>query len=191
MSSTQGNENGFNPNMKDSFSILYILAKGHAFCFLPFFRRNFGSEALGWSGLTAFILMLVVGSFAQIPEMMGFICLWMVVMLGQRASTMRAMRRGVVRHSRYEGDVDTKLCKDRSKVKFVIEPLVCALAGVCIELSGISHGLAVFVGMGIVSLSVVASIDRQLVHKRLQAMRDAAIEQSNLAAMFRGEIEEP
>jgi hypothetical protein len=191
MSSSQSNEKGFNPSMKDSFNILYVLAKGHAMCFLPFFRRNFGSEALGWPGFTAFILMLLVGSFGRIPELMGFMGIWIVVMLGQRASTMRAMRQGVVRHSRYEGDVDTKLCRNRSTMKRVVEPLVCVLAGVCIETAGISHGLAMFVGMGFFSLSVVAGIDRQLDQKRVQAMRDAAIEQSYLARRFSGEIEDP
>jgi hypothetical protein len=188
---SQGNEKGFNPSMKDSFNLVYLLAKGHAMCFLPFFRRNFGSEALGWPGLIAFILMLVVGSFARIPEMMPFIGIWMVVMLCQRASTMRAMHQGVVRHSRYEGDVDTKLFRKRSTVKLVVEPLACVLIGVCLEAAGMSHGLAMFVGIGSVSLSLVAGIDRQLNNKRVEAMRDAAIEQSYLAARFRGEIEEP
>jgi hypothetical protein len=189
MSSSQGNEKGFNPNMKDSFNILYVLVKGHAMCFLPFFRKNFGSEALGWSGFTAFILMMLVGGLGQIPEMFPFIGIWVFAMTCQRASTMKQLRKGVIRHSRYEGDVDTRHFKKPATVKRVIEPLACALAGVCIELSDLSHGLAVFVGMGFVSLSVLASIDGQLDQKRLQAMRDAAIEQSYLAARFRGEIE--
>lgn len=175
---------------RDSFNLLYALAKGHAMCFLPFFRRNFGSEALGWPGFIAFILMLAVGSFGRIPELISFIGIWMLVMLYQRANTMRQMRRGVVRHSRYEGDVKAKYCRNPETVRHVLEPLACVIFGVLIEFTGISHGLAMFVGSGVVSLSWVAAIDRQLVNKRVEAMRDAAIEQEYLAARFRGESEE-
>lgn len=189
MPGSQGNDNGFNLSRKDSFNIVYALANGHAMCFLPFFRRNFGREALGWPGLIAFAIMLVVGSFGRIPDMWPFLVLWIGVMLLQRASTMREMQRGIVRHSRYEGDVDTKWIKSRTTVKQVLEPLACVLAGLCIEAAGFTHGLAVFVGSGAFSLALVAMIDRQLDEKRLQAMRDAEIEQRYLAARFRGEIE--
>ena len=56
---------------------------------------------------------------------------------------------------------------------------------------GLSHGFALFIGWGAFSLCLVATIDRQLENKRLQAMRDAEIEQRYLAARYRGEIEEP
>jgi hypothetical protein len=189
MPSSQGNDQGFNLSRKDSFNLLYVLAKGHAMCFLPFFRRNFGSEALGWPGLTAFILMLAVGSFGRIPEMIDFLGFWMIIMLCQRAWTMRQIMQGVVRHSRYDGDVNTRLCRNPLTVKLIVEPLICVIAGVCIEHARISHRLAMFVGLGAVSLFLVAVIDRQLDNMRLQAMRDAAIEQSYLAARFRGDVE--
>lgn len=191
MSNAHGNEKGFNLSHKDSFNIVYALARGHSTCFLPFFRKNFGSEALGWPGLTAFIIMLLVGSFGRIPEMWPFLGVWMIAMLYQRASTTRAMRRGVIRHSQYEGDVDTKLIKNRTTVKQVLEPLACVVGGVFFEAMGMSHGFALFIGWGAFSLCLVATIDRQLEIKRLQAMRDAEIEQRYLAARYRGEIEEP
>ncbi len=191
MPGSQGNEEGFNLSHKDGFNILYVLVKAHAMCFYPLLRKNFGSEALGWSGLAAFILMLVVGSFGRIPELMGFIVFWMVVMLYHRVSTMRQPGRGVVRHSRYEGDVDTRIFRNPRTVRRLVEPVFCLIVGVCIEYAGMSHGFAVFVGMGFVSLAMVEGIDRQLDNKRVQAMRDAAIEQEYLAARFRGEIEEP
>src|SRR5579871_1109540 len=142
MSAAQGNEQGFNLSRKDSFNIVYALAKGHSVCFLPFFRRNFGSEALGWPGLIAFIMILLVGSFGRIPEMFPFLGIWLLAMLCQRASTMRAMRQGVIRHSRYEGDVDTKLIKSRITVKQFLEPFACLVGGVCFEAAGLSHGFA-------------------------------------------------
>jgi hypothetical protein len=189
MSGSQGNEQGFNLSRKDSFNIVYVLAKAHAMCFLPFLRKNFGSEALGWFGLCAFVFMLVVGSFARIPEMWPFLGLWMLFVVFHRVSTIRAVRRRVIRHSRYEGDVDTRLIKSPTIVKQVVEPLVCVFAGVCLEAYGTSHSFALFVGWGCLSLALVALIDRQLDNKRLAAMRDAAIEQQYLAARYRGEIE--
>src|SRR5579884_3657403 len=134
--------------------------------------------------------MLVIGAFGRIAEMPGFIGLWLVVMLCQRASTMRAMSRGVIRHSRYEGDVDSKICHKRSTIKLVLEPLACVVMAVCLETAGLSHEFAVFIGTGAVSLWLVASIDRQLDKQRVQAMRDAAIEQQYLAARFHGDIDE-
>lgn len=192
MTGPQGNDNGLSG--KNSLNIVYALAKGHAMCFLPFLRRNFGSEALAGPGAIALIIMGAVGGLGRIPGMWPFLGLWGLVMLCQRASSERAKRQGVIRHSRYEGDVDEKLTKrlgSRTAVKLVAEPLACIIAGVCVGALGLSHGLAVFIGAGALPLALVAVIDRQLDHKRMQAMRDAAIEQSYLAARFRGEIDEP
>jgi hypothetical protein len=189
MAGSQGDEKGFNPSHKDSFDALYTLARGHATCFLVFFRKNFGSEALGRSGVTALIIMLVVGGLGQIPEMWPFLGVWTMVMLCQRASTMRAKRQGVIRHSRYDGDVDTKLCKNPATVKQFLEPLVCLASAICFEYLGLSHAFVLFVGWGALSLFVVAMIDRQYDNKRLEAMRDAEIEQRYLAARYRGEID--
>src|SRR5437773_6831580 len=102
MSNSQGNDKDFNLSRKDSFNIFYALAMGHAMCFLPFMRRNFGSEALR-PGLISLVIMLVVGSLGQIPEMWPFLGLWLFVLLCHRVSTLRAVRQGVIRHSRYGG----------------------------------------------------------------------------------------
>jgi hypothetical protein len=157
---------------------------------MPMPRLALSTEALGRPGLTAFIIMLLVGGFGQIPEMWPFLGLWMIVMLCQRASTQRAMRQGVIRHSRYEGDVETKMVKSRWTVKQVLEPLVCLIAAFILEDMGATHGFALFVGSGAFSLWFVATTDRELENKRLQAMRDAEIEQRYLAARYRGEIDE-
>ncbi len=154
MSGGQGNEKGLNPGYKETFNIAYAVAKGHCICFLPFFRTNFGSEALGFPGLMAFAFMLLVGCFGRIPEMVPFLGVWAVAMLCQRAITMRAMRQGVVRHSRYEGDVDTKLIKNAMTVKQVVEPLACVIFGLCFEILGLSHGFAMYVGFGRLFASV-------------------------------------
>lgn len=45
---SQGNEKGFNPSMKDNFNLLYVVAKGHSACFLPFLRAT--SEVKPWAG---------------------------------------------------------------------------------------------------------------------------------------------
>lgn len=191
MAGQQGNQNGLSPHEK--FNIVYALARGHATCFLPFIRKNFGSEALARPGAIAFVIMLVVGGLGRIDDMWFFLALWALAMLCQRTSSARARREGVIRHSRYEGDVDEKAARafgGRMMVKQIIEPLFCIFAGVCVEAMGLSHELAVFIGSGAFSLGLVAMIDRQLEENRLTAMRDAAIEQSYVVARFRGEIDE-
>lgn len=189
MPGSQSNQNDFKLGQKETLNIVYTLAKSHSLCFLPFMRKNFGSEALGLPGVIAFVIILAAGSFGRIPEMGHFLVIWLGVMLAQRASTMRAKRRGVVRHSRYDGDVDTTWIKSRKTVKQVLEPLLCVVAGICIEGAGLSHEMAVFVGSGAFSLALVALIDGQLGEKRVQAMRDAEIEQHYFAAKYRGEVD--
>lgn len=188
MPGSQG-EQDLKLSRKDSFNAIYALAMGHAMCFLPFLRRDFGCEALGRPGITAFIMMILLAGLGVIPDLWPFIGIWMLAMLWQRLSTMRAMQRGVIRHSRYYGDIATRLSKNPKIVKLAIEPLLCILIGACLEAGGCSHGLAMFVGIGAFSLGLVALIDRQVDDKRLQAMRDAAIEQTYLAARYRGDIE--
>src|SRR5579871_704429 len=191
MRNAQGND--FNLTNQAKFNFVYALARGHATCFLVFVRKNFGGEALGWPGLTAFIIMLVVGSFGQIPEMWPFLGVWMLALLCQRAGTMKAARQGIIRHSRYDGDVDQKMAKlfrSRVAVKQIVEPLACVALAVFFEdYLGTSHGFALFFGVGAFSMAMVAVIDRQLDNKRLEAMRDAEIEGRYLTARYRGEIE--
>jgi hypothetical protein len=188
MAGSQGDEKGL--SHKDTFNIAYALVKGHAMCFLPFMRKNFGSEALGWPGAAALVIMVAVGGLGRIPEMWPFLGFWVVAMLYQRASTARAMSKGVIRHSRYEGDVDTRLIKSRATAKLVLEPLCCVAGGVAFQAVGFSHGFAVFIGAGAFSLALLAMIDRHMDQQRVQAMRDAAIEQEYLAARVRGEIDD-
>jgi hypothetical protein len=190
MAGQLGNQSGL--SHQESFNIVYALARAHATCFLPFLRKGFGSEALAWPGLIALVIMLVVGSFNRIHDMWFFLGFWALAMVYQRANIARDTRRGVIRHSQYAGDVDEKAVRifGRAMVKQIIEPLCCLLVGVCVEAMGASHKLAMFISSGAFSLALVAMIDRQLEYKRLQAMRDAAIEQRYLAARFRGEIDD-
>jgi len=104
---------------------------------------------------------------------------------------MLATRRGIILHSRYEGDVNTWLIKNRAAVKLLLEPLVCVILAVCFKLIGLSHGFALFFGWGAASLMFVAIIERQFERNRVRAMRDAAIEQKYFAARFHGEMNDP
>jgi len=189
MSNTQNTGNKFELSPKDRFNIAYSLAKGYSTCFTPFIRRNFGSEALGFPGLYAFFIIIAVGSFGRIPEMWPYLLAWLFAMMCQRLSTIRAMRRGVIRHSRYDGDVDRKLFKNRWTVKFFYEPVACVIAALCFKQLGASDKFVLFIGWGALPLLMVAVIDRQLDNKRLQAMRDAEIEQRYLVARYRGEVD--
>jgi len=69
-----------------------------------------------------------------------------------------------------------------------IEPLLCLLAAGA--LACWSPGVGFFVAIAGVANAVAAAIVVEADRKKLEAMRDAEIEQRYLAARYRGEIEE-
>jgi hypothetical protein len=186
------NQQDQNFGMKDSFNLFYAAAKVHAYCFFPFIRRDFGSDALGLPAFLAMLLMLMVGGLGRVPDMFTYLCFWFGALIIQRTKTAELVRRGVIRHSRYEGDPWLAFCipfvHKTSIAKGLIEPVLCLAAGAALET--VSHELGVFVMAGAVSLAVVEGIHRELNRKRLTAMRDAEIEQRWLAARYRGEIDD-
>jgi hypothetical protein len=186
----QPGQQGMNQGPQASFNVVYWLANSYAMCFLPFLRQNFGREALGAYGLGAFILMVGAGSFGRIEEMWPYLGFWMFALFYHRMSTGRALRRGEIRHTRYDGDVTRWFYMKPSNAKLIGEPLFCLMgAGAC-ELAGLSHGFALFIAWGALALLLVAGIDREAERKRLDAMRDAEIEMRYRAAVYRGEIDD-
>ena len=178
--------------MKDSFNVFYAVCRVHTFCFLPFIRRDFGTDALGFPAACALLLMLMVGGLGRIPEMFPYLLFWLFVMMWQRGRTSRLVRRGVVWHSRYEGDpwlaLSIPFVRKASTAKRLIEPVLCLLVGAALH--DVSHGLGVFVMAGFFSLAAVDGIHREIDRKQLAAMRDAEIEQKWLAARYRGQVDD-
>ena len=178
--------------MRESFNLFYVLAKVHAMCFYPFIRRDFGSEGLGFPAFFAMVLMLLIGGLGRMPDMFPFLGFWLLTVILQRARTFDLARRGRICHSRYEGypwlALSFRGVGTESRAKRVVEPVLCLLAGFALYQG--YHGLGKFVMAGLVSMCIVAGINRELDRKRLAAMRDAEIEQKWLAARYRGLVDE-
>jgi len=178
--------------MRESFNLMYAVAKVHAFCFWPFIRRDFGTDATGFPAFFAMILMIFVGSLGRIPEMFPFLGLWILMLACQRARTFKRVRQGVIWHSRYEGypwlALRFPLVRTEARAKSLMEPVLCLLAGVA--LVQISEKLGMFVMAGFISMAIVDGINREIDRKRLAAMRDAEIEQKWLVARYRGQVDE-
>ena len=118
--------------MRKCTNPIWVLLTAHATSITIFFRNSFGKEALGWPGVFAFLLILIVGGLNKSPVMLLYLGVWLVALACQRLCTFRLVCRGGVWHSKYEGwpVLAVKLAFGNPKVAvFVVEPLLC-LAGV-------------------------------------------------------------
>ncbi len=180
------------PSMKDSFNIFHVGCSGLGACVVPFLRTGFGTNYPGLAGFFGLIVMFLYAALGPVPEMFSYIGVWLFVVIFQRAKTFSAVKKGTVVHSRYWGDPWVGL-----KVPFVkkektareLEPVLCLLAGVA--LCGWSPGVGGFVIVAGFANAIAGGIVVEVDRKKLQAMRDAEIEQRYLAARYRGEIDEP
>jgi hypothetical protein len=176
-----------------AFNLLYLLSNAHATCLTVFMRHSFGTEALGMSGLHALILIVVVGGFGRSPEMFQcFLPLWLYALLWQRVYTLKRVRAGARWHSRFQGypalAMRFPFVRDERTALKVVEPMVCMVVGLLLrEVSPVMGG---FVLAGVFSLTLRHAIDTELIRKRLQAMRDAELEQRWLAERFRGQADD-
>jgi hypothetical protein len=174
-------------DMQGAFNVVYLLLNGHASCVTPFFRKDFGKEAFTFSGMVAFILILAWGSFANSAGMWLFLQLWLFAMLMQRLKGIQNRMRGVVVHSRYNGYpwLSWKLfpwIKDQTNARGADGIISIALG---IGLAQLDPAVGWFIGAAGFSLLFTEALIVELRKKRLQAMRDAEIEQRYLAEHYR------
>ena len=135
--------------------------------------------------------MLLYASFGHVPEMLTYIGVWLIAVIIQRAKTIDMAKKGIIVHSRYWGDpwlaLHMPFVRKESAARNM-EPMLCVLAGTV--LACWSPGVGGFVVFAGVANAVAEAIVREADRKKLEAMRDAEIEQRYLAARYRGEIEE-
>ena len=183
-------EQGFEGlSMKDSFNLLNLACNALGACVVPFLRTGFGKNYPGVAALLGLIAMLLYAAFGQVPDMFTYIGVWLVVILIQRARTFSDARKGKVVHSRYWGDSLFAHFVRKETTARSLELVICFLAGgvLCSWSPGVG-GFVMVAGVGnVLATAIVVEADR----KRLEAMRDAEIEQRHLAARYRGESEEP
>lgn len=169
-----------------SLSALYLLAHSHALTCTVFLRRDFGAEGIGLFGMIAGLLILGYGSFANCYPMFIYFLLWMLAVICQRIRQFRNWRRGVITHSRYNGYpfISKRLFPRMSELnaKGVDAFLCLAIGGV---LAQFCQPLGFFVMTGFLSILFSEAVMVEATKRRMQAMRDAELEQRYLAENYR------
>jgi hypothetical protein len=173
-------------NTRTGVNLLGLMANGGATTVTPFLRRGFGREALGLNGILAGLIILLYGGFTNSPETVTFFWVWLTAVAYQRLYGFRQRANGQVVHSRYAGDpvVGRRFTKSERVAREVVEPLICVVVGAC--LWSWSEQVGRFVLCASFCLLVCRGIETQVTRNRVQAMRDAAIEQKYVSDLFNG-----
>lgn len=176
------------PEMQGGFNLVYLILHGFATSVTPFMRTDFGKEAFGINSFVALLLMIGFGSFGNSHAMWVFLLLWILAVLRQRVTQMLNRKKGLICHSRYQGYpwLAFKLfprIKDEGNAKgaeafFVMS--LGALLGYCLD-----PALGWFLVMGGIGALCIEAFAVEVTKRRLQSMRDAEIEQRDLAERFR------
>jgi hypothetical protein len=172
--------------MAGSFNGLYALANAHALTCTVFIRTDFGREGIGLHGLVAMLMILFYGSFLNCYPMFPFFLLWMLAVICQRIRQLINWRRGVILHSRYNGYpwLSKRLFPRMSELNARgVDAFLClAIGGL---LAQFNQPLGWFVMAGFVSILFSEAVMVEFNRRRLQAMRDAEIEQRYLAEQYK------
>ena|GEM_PF-3423908 len=185
-SSRNDTQPGDGLTLRGSFNLLHFLALVHALGCIVFLRRDFGREAFGLHGLFTIVLILAWGSVTNCYAMFIFFLLWLATVVCQRIKQFINWRRGLLVHSHYIGDpwIARRLFPRMSEAN-----AKGAEAFLCLAIGGVIGQfippLGAFIGLGFVSIMFVEAVMIETTRRRLQAMRDAELEQRYLAEMYR------
>lgn len=172
--------------MENSFNGLNFIVNAHASTLTPLARTDYPSEGIGPHGILGAIMMLFWGSWFQCYAVWIYFLVWMGVLLCQRVKTYINWQRGVVVHSRYNGypwivrRFFPRLSEPNAKA---VEAF--AFFGIGGVIAQFIPPLGWYFMLGLPSILISEAIIVQTTRRRLQAMRDAEIEQQYLAEMYR------
>jgi hypothetical protein len=167
----------------DPLGLLYFLCNVHCTTFTVFLHYGFGSEALGFPGL--FALILIFFSMAGDPLMVYWLLAFFVALVIQRIITFTLLGRGYELHSMNSGRPLL------SKLLFMTVNHALVFEGICIFILGAvvadqSPFIGKFLMLGFVSLFIRSAIEESIYKRRLRKMKDAELEQRWLSEQFRG-----
>lgn len=170
------------------FNLAYFVLFGFATCVIPFTRTNTGKEAFGLNSFAALLLMIAFGSFANSQAIWVLLLLWILAVLRQRVTQMQNHRKGFIVHSRSLGDpwLAFKLfprIKDYGTAKGAEAFLVMAIG--CLLGYGLDPALGWLLALGGIGCLCIEGFAAEVRKRRLQDMRDAEMEQRDLAERFR------
>lgn len=172
--------------MASSVNGLNILANAHASTLTPFSRTDFGSEGLGMPGLIGAGIILAWGCYFNSYPMFIYFLVWMGVLLCQRVKTFINWRRGAANHSRYNGypwiarRFFPRLSEPNAKA---VEAF--AYLGIGGLIAQFCPPLGWYLMLGLPSILISEAIIVETTRRRLQAMRDAEIEQEYMNEMYK------
>eukprot|EP00456_Euglypha_rotunda_P018008 TRINITY_DN162_c0_g1_i29.p1 TRINITY_DN162_c0_g1~~TRINITY_DN162_c0_g1_i29.p1 ORF type:complete len:192 (-),score=51.23 TRINITY_DN162_c0_g1_i29:427-1002(-) len=173
------------PDMKGAFNIAYLVMNSHALTCTVFLRRDFGKEAIGMFGIVGLLMVLVYGGLMNSYAMYLYLLAFLLAVVGQRMQTFQNWRKGDIQHSRYNGYPAIAL-KLFPKLKEMdakgIEAFMCL--GIGWLLTHVDPALGWYVMGGFFSILLSEGISAEIRKQRLQAMRDAEIENRQLASEY-------
>lgn len=182
----QRSQPGDRLTMEGGINATNVLVNAHASTVTPFFRTDFGSEGLGMPGLIGVFMILGWGCHFNCYPMFIYFVVWMGVLLCQRVKTFINWRRGMMIHSRYNGypwiirRCFPRLSELNAKA---VEAFACFGIGGLI--AQFIPPLGWYLMLGLPSILISEAIIVETTKRRLQAMRDAAIEQEYLNEMYK------
>lgn len=150
----------------------------------PLFRKRFGSEALGFNGFFAFVILCFVAEPAG-PAGSWYVLAWVMCLVMHRIGVLMRWWDGVVVHSFYSGDpwVARLICRNDAVAKWLVEPLL--VGGIGWATFQVNVPLGTWWMICAVALVLVQGIECQLSYQRIQAMRNAEIEMRYYAELYR------
>jgi hypothetical protein len=161
----------------DFLRIIYFACNVHATSIAVFIRRGFGREALGWNSLCAIVVLIFLAG--EDRAFLGYVVLFLFAQIWRRVETFRLLRSGIVLHSRYPGypywAMKVPFVTSEENAMSGIEPLMCFLGGAL--LCPVSVNIGGYVMLGALTLGIRGGIEREIDRKRIQQMKDAALEQ--------------
>lgn len=168
----------------DPLGLLYFLCNVHCTTFTVFLHYGFGSEALGFPGLGALILIILC--MASDARMLYWLMAFLVALIIQRIFTFAYLGRGYALHSMDPGlPLLSKVLPFVSvKSAIVMEAVLCLVTG------GFMFDVSPFIGKylmwGCITLIVRTAIEVSVINRRMQRLRDQELEARWLAERFRG-----
>jgi hypothetical protein len=165
---------------------IVTIAYAVALAFLPFTRRNAGTDWIGRTGLLTGFIILGYMCHTNSPGMMLFFLAWLVALLGHRCNQYQNWRNGVEIHSHYAGDpwLSLRLFPRLSDANArAMDGFLCLIVGVL--LVTVDPPMGPFFFAGFVGILVSEAVSHETTRRKLQAMRDAEIEQRYLARRYK------
>jgi len=174
-------------NASEAFHLMYFLANVHATCISPFIRSGFGAEHPGFCGFFSMIFILLVACNDPTCATHVYFFAWACALGYRRVQSNKLLWQGVQLHSRCAGypwlAMRIPFVRTEATALRVVEPMLCLIAGLL--LVPVSETVGAMVMGGFMSFAIRNGIETEITRKRLQAMRDARIEQEYYSQRFR------